>query len=352
MDADLIYRRCIQELRALEGVREVIGNPPRGRQPTADNYLRLVTDTGATRYACQVASHLSSATLGPALARLPTRKTEDRSLLLADYVGPSIAEVLISRSVDYVDTAGNAHLRIPGRFLVDIRGRRRDAKYPSTQNQGLTLVGLHILFVLLVSDGSLASYRHIAAQAGTSAAGVARIVRDLLNRGFIVARRGHRRLVKERMPELLDLWARGYATQLRPKLTFQTFRAPGSLDDAVTAFSDVAKRQDIPWVLTGAFGADVLTQYLRGDRLTMIVEVPSSMSLPSWSPSREGPITLLRAFSRLAVTPARVRNNWPAAHPLLVYAELLADGRSRELEAAQTVREQYLEERANGAVGS
>lgn len=348
----MTYRRCIQELRALEGVRDVIVTPHTSRHRVAAGDLRLVTDTGEARYACHVANHLSPGTLGAALARFPAPTTHRRPLLLADHVPAAVAETLVNRTIDYIDTAGNAHLRIPGRLLIDIRGRRPDTKYPPTPRQGLTAVGLHVLFVLLLGNGMLGPYRHIAAQAGTSAAGVARVVGDLVNRGFIVARRGHRRVVKERMPELLDVWARGYSTQLRPKLTFQAFRAPGALDDAVRAFSDTAQRQHIAWVLTGAFGADVLTQYLHGDRLTIIVDVPSTMSLPRWSPSHEGPITLLRSFSPLAVTPARVRNNWPAAHPLLVYAELLADGRSRELEAAKTVREQYLEEVTDGPIGS
>lgn len=352
MDADLVYRRCLHELRALDGVRRVEGGPPRRRRRGIDvDRLRLVTSAGESTYVCQVQAHVTPATVGVTLARLPHGGRE-RALLLADHIPPTVADMLAARDIDFVDTAGNARLRIPGLFFVDIRGRRREGgDAVQDRDKLVTAVGLHVLFALLARGGTLGPYRELAALAGTSAAGVTRVLAELRRRGFMVDRRREPRLVAERTSELVDLWARGYAEELRPRLVFQRFRAPGSLDEAVNKFAEMAARQDVAWVLTGAFGADVLTQYLRGDRLSMIVRIPDAgaLNLPVWSPSAEGPITLMRAFSPLALRPARTRDGWPAAHPLLVYAELLADGRSREIEAAQTVRQQYLQDLSGAA---
>jgi hypothetical protein len=58
-------------------------------------------------------------------------------------------------------------------------------------------------------------------------------------------------------------------------------------------------------------------------------------------PDREGPIVLLRAFSRSCAW-RQVGDIW-VAHPWLVYAELLHHGEPRALEAADLLREEYLE---------
>ena len=353
MDTDLVFRRCLHELRALEGVRGVVGMPPKARRGNVDlGQLRLMTEAGTITYLSQVKTHLSPATIGHTLVRLTNVERPRRALLLADYVPPTVSEIIEQRGIDYVDAAGNAHLRIPGHFFVHIRGNQRHTGDVSrNRSQLITSVGLQVVFALVTNRGILTPYRELAGLAGTSAAGVTRVVADLRQRGFLIERRGQPRLALERAGELIDLWASGYATQLRPKIVLQRFRAPGMLDEAVTKFREMTEQQTLKWVLTGAFGSDVLTQYLRGDRLSIIVEMrtPGSMTLPAWSPSAEGPITLLRSFSPVAVRPFKIRDGWPAAHPLLVYAELLADGRSRELEAAQTVREQYLQDLSGAA---
>jgi hypothetical protein len=58
-------------------------------------------------------------------------------------------------------------------------------------------------------------------------------------------------------------------------------------------------------------------------------------------PDRQGPITLFRPFGR--------RWQWKAvesvlvAHPLLIYAELLQSDEPRALEAAEQIRERFLD---------
>jgi hypothetical protein len=56
-------------------------------------------------------------------------------------------------------------------------------------------------------------------------------------------------------------------------------------------------------------------------------------------PAQDGPLTILRAAGKIGfegILPKTV-------HPLLVFTELLATGKERAREAAQEIRERYLE---------
>jgi len=68
-----------------------------------------------------------------------------------------------------------------------------------------------------------------------------------------------------------------------------------------------------------------------------------------WLPSADGPITVLRPFSLQASHHAILKGNRRVADPLLVYAELLFEGRERERETARLVYEQYLAHLSDGS---
>ncbi|TMH67980.1 MAG: hypothetical protein E6H51_17425, partial [Betaproteobacteria bacterium] len=61
-----------------------------------------------------------------------------------------------------------------------------------------------------------------------------------------------------------------------------------------------------------------------------------------WLPSVDGPITLLRMFWPATVKRTLEKGGARVAHPLLVYAELLFQGREREVETARLIYDQYL----------
>lgn len=91
----------------------------------------------------------------------------------------------------------------------------------------------------------------------------------------------------------------------------------------------------------GTAGAFRLVGHYRGDRtLVHVANVPADLvSLLRAMPSQEGQLLLLYTPG-----PAALRGPVPdAAHPLLVYAELLADRDPRAVEAAKLVHDRYLE---------
>jgi hypothetical protein len=115
----------------------------------------------------------------------------------------------------------------------------------------------------------------------------------------------------------------------------------------LTAEADGALR----WALTGGFGADALTGHYRSEQLILFVDPWTSGRAAGlrWLPSIDGPITLLTVFWPRGVERTLEKGDTRVAHPLLVYAELLFQGREREVETAKRVYDQYLEPNLSGA---
>ena len=99
------------------------------------------------------------------------------------------------------------------------------------------------------------------------------------------------------------------------------------------------------WALTGGFGADTLIHRYKGDSLTVFLEDAPAHLLSElrWLPSTHGRVTLLKLFSpHIHYQPkAGVRDH--VAHPLLIYAELMHDGKERGRETAQVIYQRFLE---------
>jgi hypothetical protein len=111
-----------------------------------------------------------------------------------------------------------------------------------------------------------------------------------------------------------------------------------------------AEATGITWALTGGFAADVLTRHFRGDQLAVFVsEWPSELvKRLRWLPSAHGPVSVLRQFSPHVFFTQKPPLEVPVAHPLLVYAELIYQGRERESEAAKVIYDRYLASLAHG----
>lgn len=143
----------------------------------------------------------------------------------------------------------------------------------------------------------------------------------------------------------MDLWVGGYGGRLRPKLIIGQYQPPETeLAETLSHLQRELADMKMSWALTGGFAADLLTRHFRGDQPSFFVqEWPSDLTRRlKWLPSAQGPVTVLRQFSPLVVFDLERPRTLPIAHPLLVYAELVFQGRERELETANLLYERYL----------
>lgn len=315
----------VQGLGVGEAKAEKRAGGPRGRGLG----LRIEYGGKAVDYACAVQGHLRPATLGAVLHQL--RQLEPPALLVADYVTPPLAEELRKRGVEFIDAAGNAFLNQPP-LLVWIKGQRpRQRVVEPKEGRAFTASGLQVLFALLCRPGIVGRpYREIAQLAGVAHGTIGWVMGDLLQNGFLAKVGGRRRLLQAE--RLLQDWAPAYARILRPKLHLGRFRA-----DVKT---DIAGIDPGPYgyVLGGEVAEARLTQHLRPATLTLYGPGINKRLVVDLrlTPDPEGNVELLRRFWNFDTEPAGVA-------PLpLVYADLLALGDPRCVEAANLVHERIV----------
>src|SRR5262249_61517113 len=140
-------------------------------------------------------------------------------------VGAQIGARFVEAGVNFVDLAGNCHVRIGNRYLVRIQGERLER--PASTERGLRAPGYRVIFALL-SAPELASgnVRALAAAAGGVSAQTAADVRArLLERGSLVRSRRRVRWAPGGWKAACDLFLGGFSTVLAPTLLMGRFRA-------------------------------------------------------------------------------------------------------------------------------
>lgn len=278
------------------------------------------------------------------------KKTRDHPLILAAWIDDLWADEFRKAGIFYADVAGNAFLATETpRIMVDVRGRTPEHPPKAEPGRLIEPTGLKVIHWFLRNPKAVEDpYRRIAEDAGVALGTVAVVFRELAAAGYLV-RAARDRVRLERWNDLLELFVRGYALKLRPACLLRRYRHREQdvekLHNNLFTVLD-AQQPRIRHALTGGHADRYLTGHLRADTLTLFVEqkaLPILATQPMMPDPAAGNLTLLELFAETIIDAGRP-NAPPIATPLLVYAELLHDGRPRELETAQMIRERYLAE--------
>ena len=282
-------------------------------------------------------------------------RSERAVLVIAGRVTEAAGALLRKEGISYLDAAGNCYIRASG-LLLFVTGQKSKTIF-GRRRRAFQKAGLKIIFALLESPELIeAPYRAIAEMAGVSRGAVGYVVRDLEELGY-VEQGGSSRRVLEQAPALAKRWASRYAEVLRPELVRGRFRFVG---EGSRRWRRADLRPGTDW-WSGEPAADLMTQHLRPEQLTLYTRDGASrevMERLGAIPDPDGPLEILSAFwTRELETQVleegpngtgAEQDGWPkqVASPLLVYADLLASGASRNLQLARMIREQHLSEAA------
>ena len=257
---------------------------------------------------------------------------DKKHLVIAPYVTPEIADTLRLEGVQFIDGAGNAYLESPW-WMVFVRGKRPKApvakpKSPRVFSRG----GLATTFALLSApDLVSAPVRAIADVAAVSVGTVAHTLDGLRELGYMDVVRGQRRLFhRER---LIQQWVEGYARLLRPKLPLGRF---ASRERNWWRRAKIATF-DAQW--GGETAAAVLQKHLVPERTIVYADaVPRKLiAAERLRADDAGDVVVRRRFWKALPSPRK-----DVVPALLIYADLLAEGDARSMEAAKEIYAGYL----------
>jgi hypothetical protein len=264
-------------------------------------------------------------------------------VLVTEYLTPALAEHCRTRQhQQFIDTAGNAFLRLPGLHVV-IQGRPRPtAAQPraATRPRAMaTGAAQRIVFLLLCQPDYLRRpYREIAKAAGVALGVVGRVLKDLAEQKYIVGGTGQWRFLE---PErLFDQWVAFYPAQLRPKLGARRFTA----DDPVWWQRAELTTNRACWggevgaeLLTGLLQPATFTVYVPGDHMNAFIAQHAMKH--RWRADPKGEIEVLDRFWTFDTPHDVLKGTAPAA---LVYADLIATMDPRNREVAKALRGEAL----------
>ena len=284
-------------------------------------------------YTAVIKNHLTNNILGYLIAEL--KKFHARpGILVTRYVTPQQAEKLRLANVQFIDTAGNAFLNQPPLYLLITGNRLPETGLKIKKARFFTATGIRVLFVLLCKPAlAAAPYRDIAAAAGVSLGAVSQVMEDLKSAGYLFNQAGQeRRLIKHQ--ELIRRWGEAYAERLRPNLLISRFRA-----DKHDWWKEI-RLEEMNAYWSGEVAAAKLTGYLKPQNKSLYAsnKLAALQLKYNFREERNGDIEMLNKFWTFD------RDN---AHPdtapaILVYADLIASGDERNIEAAQIIYDRYI----------
>jgi hypothetical protein len=281
------------------------------------------------RYAAMTKRGLRPATLGVVVQHI--QRMGEKTLLIADYVTPQLADALRNHGIAFIDTAGNAYINNPPIFIW-IKGERpitRATLQPA--GRAFKTGGLQVIFALLCNPELVdRPYREIARLADVAHGTVGWVMMELPKLGFVAEVNKKRRFL---LPErLLQQWVEAYARTLRPKLLLGRYKAE-TLD-----WWKTVNPVKYGYKIGGEGAAARLTHHLRPGTLTFfgLKTEPRFLLDQHLKTDPAGEVEILRQFWQF-------ENTKPELAPiLLVYADLLAIGDARCLETAKLLYDEII----------
>lgn len=315
------------------GLDAKIEREPQGDRTRADARLRLRFGGQEILLAVEVKHGLRPATLGPVLMKL--ERLGEPVLLVTDYVTPPLADRLREHGVQFLDAAGNAYLNHPP-LLVWVKGQRpvKTPVFARPIGRAFQATGLQVVFALLGQPELVdRPYREIARLAGVAHGTVGLVMVDLMEQGFVIELGKTGRRLRNRR-RLLDIWVEAYARTLRPKLLLGRYRAP------THDWWETAAVLEYGAQLGAEPAAARLTRYLRPGVATLYAETVPARLLADHRlrNDADGDVEIRKRFWTF-------EQEWghpDLTPPVLIYADLLATGEARCMEAGKRVYEEYL----------
>ncbi len=325
---DLIYE-ATSKLEQLINIPIEITN----REQDCDAQLTIK----GQQFIVEAKSAIRTSNQGIVLSQLQQLKLQnDRPIIvIADFISKNSTEILKESGINYIDTAGNAFIKHKELIFL-IEGQKKVNKERTNQPRAFQEAGLKILFILLSNPEHLHdAYRTIADKADVSLGSVSHVMAELEDLNYLLKTKDKRILKNKK--ELLERWIVEYNAVLRPRIVRKRMRFINA--DDIRNWRTINTQANNGVILWGGEpGGALLTENLRPEKFTVftdleLAEVAKALHLV---PDQDGEVEVLQKFWNTDF------ENTNVAPTLLVYADLINSGFSRNFETAKQIGEYQL----------
>lgn len=284
-----------------------------------------INEGPAHRFAVEVKAVVRIETLKAQETQRSENSRHPRRLLVVPYLSKHNADLFLEAGLNFIDTAGNAFIDVPGCYVF-ISGKQRREQEPTSSGHEVmgSASGLRVVFTLLTEPDMPGSpIRDIATKAGVSLGSAAKAMEGLRRLGHLNPGDGKsRRLLAADI--LRTEWVRNYPITLRKKLRPQRYTP-----QARTWWKN-SELQPEEAVWGGEVGAALKTSYLQPELATVYCWKDRGKLLMKHRlrPDPNGTVEILDAFWAPLTSSTE-----PIAPLLLIYADLMTslDSRNREV---------------------
>ena len=202
-----------------------------------DGQLQVNTSQGVIHLACTIKKSIVPSTIPPieeVLKNIDLRRDNIQgTIILANYISTKAREMLIKKNINYADTGGNVYLKFKDIHIEIETGQSDRSALSKDNSRAFTKTGLKVIHQFFRTNQKIFlndTYRKIAEGADVSKDTVAKVIIDLLDKGYII-RRSKTELIWRAKSELFEMWVQSYNQILRPTLFTQKFKFVVKPDD-------------------------------------------------------------------------------------------------------------------------
>ena len=256
--------------------------------------------------------------------------TENSVLFAAAYITPKAKTALKTKKINYIDGFGNAYIDLENVKIYVEKGNAKPIVNP--KNEIFTLTGAKVLFELLQNPDSVNTntYREWADKCGIALGSVSKFMNALTNEGFLIkVNSTEKQLI--RREELLQRWIPLINEKVLPNYFVETFQ-----------FGKTTQRNwkniehEMQWA--GEPAAGILTNYLNPEEFSLFTNLDKTeiIKRAGLLPNKDGNISIYKPFWKI------VEKDSKTVPPLLIYAQLMYQGNSRNVETAKLIYDEFL----------
>lgn len=261
---------------------------------------------------------------------------EKNVIVIADYITPKAKELLKEKRINYLDGAGNIILKLPNLIIaIDDKKNQPVSEHQKYSHRAFTKSGAAVIFQFLQDPNLInAPQRTIAEYSNVSLGTIPKVFDQLEAEGYIAKLNNKERVIKDNK-ELLDKWVEVFNDKLLPSLHLQNCKYGN--DHEIDFYHEAQMHEDTQW--GGEPGAAKLTEYLIPEKISIFTELPKNELIKRYRllPDPHGPIVVYKKFWKHTTAQNET------VHPIIIYAMLLGDGDSRNIETAQMIYRNFIE---------